>query len=139
MMTIGNITSLQAVGVGFLFCTVTSVLLAQPTLRITSPTEGRVFKPGETVTVRVDASSAGAVKTILVFGAPPLGYCEPRDAPPYEFKIQIPTEIRPSQYLISAYGIITPGRFTSEDSVKIIVDPPSCQPTCVSSRAACVS
>jgi hypothetical protein len=98
-------------------------LLAQPSLRITSPEEGTVFHPGESIKVKVEAS--GTFKMVMVIGWDPLGGTFPLSAPPYEFTIQIPDRyhITPGRYLLTADGFIEPGKSVASKSVVIKVEP----------------
>jgi hypothetical protein len=98
-------------------------LLAQPSLRITSPAEGTVFHPGESIKVKVEAS--GTFKMVMVIGYDPLGGTFPLSAPPYEFTIQIPDRyhIAPGRYLLTADGFIEAGKSVASKSVGIKVEP----------------
>jgi Big-like domain-containing protein len=98
-------------------------LLAQPSLRITSPADGTVFHPGESIKVNVEAS--GTFKMVMVIGYDPLGGTFPLSAPPYEFTIQIPDRyhIAPGRYLLTADGFIEPGKSVASKTVVIKVEP----------------
>jgi hypothetical protein len=52
----------------------TGLLAAQPSLRITSPADGTLAHPGESVTVTVAASPPDAFSAIFVTGPDPIPY-----------------------------------------------------------------
>lgn len=98
-------------------------LLAQPSLRITSPKEGTVFHSGESIKIKVQAS--GMFKMVMVIGFDPLGGTFPLSAPPYEFTMQIPVRYRisPGRYLLTANGVIEPGKGVASEPVGIRIEP----------------
>jgi hypothetical protein len=75
------------------------------------------------VTVKVDASPASVVKMVIIIAPDPLGFSQPCNAPPYEFRIPLPSRIRPSRYRLYAVGIVAPGKGAKEDSIEIVVEP----------------
>ena len=80
-------------------------LMAQPTLRITSPTEGAVVNAGQALNVTVEASAANAFEQVIIIS--PLGFSQVLAQPPYKFTLPIPLNITPrrSGYSITADGI----------------------------------
>ena len=108
-------------GLGFLasslcmaFCAFnpTYHLMAQPTLRITSPPEGTIVNAGQVLTVSVEASPASAFKAVIIIGEDPIGFSHVLEQPPYEFTIPIPLKITPRRggYMITAEGLLAPGK-----------------------------
>jgi len=77
-----------------------TALLAQ-TPRITSPPDGTVVKPGDTMTVTVKVSG-GTVPSLALLTENPIGYTKVLMAPPYNFEIRIPSEISLQRYSVSA-------------------------------------
>jgi hypothetical protein len=106
-----------------LICLSAAPLVAQPSLRITSPVEGTVVHPGESLTVKVEAS--GTFKMVILIGGDPIGFSVPLSAPPYEFTIRIPDRyhISPGRYPLTADGVIEPGKGVTSRSVTIEVEP----------------
>lgn len=98
-----------------------SSLLGQ-TLQITSPTDGSTVSPGQSLTVNVSAS--GAFQQVLVVGWSPIGFSDPLAAPPYQFTVQIPTNIQPGHYQLTADGVTTTGIETSSDPINIDIERP---------------
>jgi len=94
---------------------------AQPTLQITSPVNGAVFSPGQTIQVSV--SSSGGLSPVFVVGQN-IGFSTALSAPPYNFSLQIPTNIDPNQYTIRAVGMITPGNLVKSPRITIVVQRP---------------
>lgn len=101
-------------------------LRAQPTLQITSPANGAIFSPGQTIAVSVSPSGSG-FSFIAIIGQGPLGVTAPVYTPPYQFSIPIPTTITPAQYTLTAMGVISPGQSIMSAPITVVVqrpDPP---------------
>ncbi len=99
-----------------------SLASAQATLRITSPADGTVIRPSESVTVRVTASGE-APKGVFVSGTAPIGFGpELVTAPPYNFTVEIPKEINSGPYNLTAGGFIAAGHDVKSDTVTIDVE-----------------
>ncbi len=99
-----------------------SALCAQ-TLRITSPADGTVVKPGETLAVTVAATGA-AFRIVVLVGYDPIGTMEPLMAPPYKFSVPIPSTISPRRYSLTAIGSIRPDENVTSDPISIDVERP---------------
>jgi len=100
---------------------VAGALLAQPSLRITSPADGTVVHPGQPLKVRVEAS--GTFLQVIVIGGGRIGFSKPLLAPPYEFTMQIPDRISPGPYPLTADGATAPGQSTSSETITLMVEP----------------
>ncbi len=98
----------RIVTAALILCAAASILLAQPTISITSPANRTVFRPGETVIVTVTATPSEAFQEVRVIQDLPLGFSEPRTTPPYQFTITIPNKIRPGLYTLTAEGVVSP-------------------------------
>jgi len=107
----------------FLLFTLSACGTAQPKLTITSPKEGTVFHPGETLNVNVDASPAKAFIGVMINAWVPIDFQKPRFAPPYRFETQIPMNIAPGEYQLTADGATAPDQHTTSKAVTIIVEP----------------
>ncbi len=90
----------------------------QPTIQVTSPASGAVVNSGQTLLVAVEASPS-AFQTVFVEGEDPIT-SGVLIAPPYQFQIQIPSDIEPGRRMFNACGIIQPGNFV--DSAPITID-----------------
>jgi hypothetical protein len=84
--------------------------LATPTLRITSPANGAVVRPGQTITVRVDASAGARFASVFVIGMEPIGSSGPIQSFPATVTLKIPESIECRTYGITAFGITTGGQ-----------------------------
>jgi hypothetical protein len=98
------------------------LLAAQPTLRITSPNDASVVHPGQSLTVIVAASPPGSFQQVVIVAWDPIGGSLPLKAPPYQFTVQIPNEIDPGEYLITAHGATEPGHDIRSNSIRIVVE-----------------
>ncbi len=106
---------------GWLYCSLGGLLVGQPSLRITSPRDGAVVNPGQSLTVTVEASPTAAFKEVVIIGGDPIGFSQPLSAPPYRFTILIPKNITARQYLLTADGYTVPGKGVSA-SIRINVE-----------------
>ena len=79
-------------------------LLAQPTLRITSPVDGTIVHPGESLKVTVEAPPVGVLPNVLLIGWGPLGMFRAVGSPPYQFVVPVPKTIAPGPYRLTAAG-----------------------------------
>jgi Bacterial Ig-like domain (group 2) len=99
-------------------CALTGLLLARPSLKITSPTDGTTVHPGESLTVQVAAAPLEAFKLVSVVGFAPIGFGkEVLDSPPYRFNLEIPNSITPGMYAITAMGFTLPGHPVASNPV----------------------
>jgi hypothetical protein len=97
-------------------------LAAQPSLRITSPASGTLFNPGQSIKVVVEAT--GVFKDVLVIGGGPLGATVMLPAPPYQWTIELPKDICPGPYNLTATGFGPPPKPIDSDTVTIQVELP---------------
>jgi hypothetical protein len=105
------------------FCALTGLLLAQPSLKITSPANGTAVHPGDSLTVSVDVSPPGVFEIVAVNAPAPLGKGKQvLKAPPYQFTIEIPSGIRPDKYAVTALGVTFSKAFVYSHPVEILVE-----------------
>lgn len=102
-------TPIAFAGVGALSCLLCGSLLAQPKLRITSPADGAVIHPGESLKVTVDVSPPGAFTDLMLIAGDPIGMFPEVGGPPYEYVIPIPKITAPGQYSLGVMGKPRPG------------------------------
>jgi hypothetical protein len=107
-----------------IFGFLSGLLSAQPALQITSPANGTVVNPGQTLVVRVTASG-GPFQAVWLNTSLPEGPPNVLTTAPYDFTIQIPPNTRPETYTLKASGVIGPGQGTRSQLVQIRVEPPT--------------
>lgn len=95
--------------------------LAQPTLHITSPADGTVVHPGESLTVIVEVSG-GALKGVFVIGTDPIGGAQELKAPPYRFTVEIPRKIDSGIHVLTAEGYTSPPTKVKRDAITIDIE-----------------
>ncbi|HEY1206582.1 MAG: Ig-like domain-containing protein [Bryobacteraceae bacterium] len=96
-------------------------LLPAQTLQITSPVDGAVVRPGQAVAVSVSASGA-SFQRMVVIGWNPIGLSQILAAPPWQFLVQIPSDISLRRYALTANGVITPGNTVYSAPISIDVE-----------------
>lgn len=96
------ITWIARIGIAAAVAT-TSPALAQ-TPQITSPADGAVARSGQTFGVTVDAAP-GAFQAVVLIGQSPLGYNQALTSPPYQFSVQIQSDMASGACTITAVGI----------------------------------
>src|SRR5450755_1912476 len=107
---------------GLLLTCLPAVLLsAKVSLKITSPADGAVVHPGDSVTVTVSATGASFAQMIII-AQDPIASSQVSTAPPYQFSIQIPSDITPGSYALTASGAVSPGNGVESDPVSIDVE-----------------
>lgn len=95
-------------------------LMAQPSLRIAAPSADAVVRPGQIVTVKVEA--IGAFQEVMLGGTAGVPLIGIKKKPPYEFQFQLPADLSPSRYYFTACGYETPGNPIYSPRVAIIVE-----------------
>ncbi len=107
----------------FLFGMLAAPLWAQPKIAITSPSDGVVVHPGDSVTVIVTVSPPEGFRMVWILPQRPLKTKGELalSAPPYRFTIEVPQDIGVSdRYGIAASGLLTANG--SIDSRLIVLD-----------------
>ncbi len=103
----------------FLLCLSAGSVSAQ-SLQITSPADGTMVNPGQSLTVTV--SAMGTFQQVILIGGDPIGFSQPLSAPPYQFTIQIPSHIVPGRYQLTADGATAPGQGAASDPITLVVE-----------------
>jgi len=100
--------------------------LAQPTLRITAPADKTVVAPGKTFTVTVTSSSARVFQFLTVIGEQPIGFHPTRvlTAPPWQVRIEVPSNIAPGLYAITAVSSGSGGEPVESEPIEVDVERP---------------
>jgi hypothetical protein len=104
-------------------CAAASVLLAQPTVSITSPSEGAVFRPGKILDITAKATPSVFRTVVVVVGdLHPSGLSSILTEPPYAFRIKIPSDAVPQPYTLMAVGVTVAGDAVDSEPVTIAVE-----------------
>jgi len=114
----------------FLFGMLAAPLWAQPKIAITSPSDGVVVHPGDSVTVIVTVSPPESFRMVAILLADSLKTRGDLmlSAPPYRFTVEVPRDIQVSdRYGIAASGLLTANGSIESDPIVLDVerrDPP---------------
>src|SRR6266851_4875892 len=97
----------------------------QPQLQITSPSDGTLIAPGQTITIVATLSQGTSFAVgVVIVGEDPLGTSGLLTNAPYQFSLTIPNNSRPGGYQIVALGCTTPGVIVASSPVTIDVERP---------------
>jgi hypothetical protein len=95
-------------------------------LQITSPADGAVVNPGQTVTVIVTPSQGGTFSKVFLVAEHPIGTgaSQVLTSPPYQFSITIPNNIGAARkYFVGATGIAPSGQSGKALRIHLDVEP----------------
>ena len=102
-----------------------SPLVAAPTVTITSPADGAVFHPGQTLDITVTATPLAFRTVVVTVGdLHPSGRTEVLTAAPYRFRIRIPSRAVPGPYMLLAVGVTPDGTAVDSDPITVAVERP---------------
>ena len=96
---------------------------AQTSVQITSPADGSPVNPGQTLIVSVSVSGAAPAQ-LMVVGEDPIGFSQAFTSAPYQFSIQIPSDIQPGMYTLAAWGATASGDTIESEFISIDVERP---------------
>lgn len=115
-------TSLTAKTLGVLLGGAVCVSFAQPILKITSPKDGTIVRPGASLKVRVKASGEPAMRVFIIGGTSMGVSTAMLDAPPYDFTVEVPRKIAPGRYNLTASGSALSGDEAKPDTTTVDVE-----------------
>ncbi|HEV3481492.1 MAG TPA: Ig-like domain repeat protein [Candidatus Acidoferrales bacterium] len=115
------------------FGTTISVLLAvvgvcaaqqgQPSLQITSPADGTIVSPGQTITVAVSSPENASFAHVVVIGEDPIGFSSMATSAPAQLSVTIPSDINSCRpYALTAVGSTSSGQTGGSDPISIDVE-----------------
>jgi hypothetical protein len=107
----------------FLLAWIFTASLSAQTVRITSPAEGTVFHPGQTMNVTADATPL-AFKTVIAASRWPIRRSPPLASPPYQFRMPIPLDIVPGPYPLTAVGVTHAGIVIGSMPIRVAIERP---------------
>ncbi len=96
---------------------------SQPLLQITSPADGTVVHPGQTITITVAPASGASFVMVGIVAENPIVEGQYLAAPPYQFSITIPKSISARKYHIQAQGVISRGHGADSPLINLDVEP----------------
>lgn len=91
-------------------------------LAITSPANGTVVNPGQTVSVTVESPAGLSFSSVAVAGEGPIGFSNIATSVPAQFSFTIPVNTDCGQYALTADGTTTTGQTFESASVLIDVE-----------------
>lgn len=94
----------------------------QPALQITSPSDGSVVTPGQTISVSVTSPANISFKQVFVIGERPLPTSTIANSVPASFSILIPQKTRPGKYVLTAWGTTTANQVQPSAAVTVDVE-----------------
>lgn len=94
----------------------------QPLLQITSPNDGTVVNPGQTMTVVVSSPAGVSFNSVVLRGEDPIGFSNAATAVPATFSITIPAEIDCRKYSLRALGATAAGDVADSDFIDLDVE-----------------
>src|SRR5882724_1058843 len=94
----------------------------QPALQITSPSDGTVVTPGQTISVSVTSPGNISFKQVFIIGEQPLPTSTIASSAPAQFSLLIPQGARPGKYLLTAWGTTTGNQVQGSAPVTIDVE-----------------
>ena len=94
----------------------------QPALQITSPSDGSVIAPGQTISVSVSSPSNTTFKQVFVIGEQPLPNSSMATSVPASFSLSIAQGTRPGKYMHTAWGATTANQVLESPPIPLDVE-----------------
>ncbi len=117
-----TIGPLVAAALLFIFIGLSPAQQVVPPLLITSPTDGTIVTPGQSVTVVVAPAPNISPLGVFLVGREPIGFIDGKLTPPFTFTITLPRDTAPGKYHIRAYGTIPPEVQVKSPSITLDVE-----------------
>jgi hypothetical protein len=95
-----------------------------PQLQISSPTNGSIVNPGQTLSVTVISPTNVTFAKAGVIGQDPLGFSDIATSVPAQFNFAIPADIACGAYMLTAYASTSSGQSTQSATILIDVERP---------------
>lgn len=91
-------------------------------LQITSPTEGTIVNPGQTLSVTVTSSGNAIFTNVGVIGQNPIGLSDVATSLPAQFSLAIPADIALRSYMLTAMGTTSSGQSVHSETILVDVE-----------------
>ncbi len=124
LRTLGIRTVISLLGIGLGTTQWAATQQNQPLLQITSPPDGTIVSPGQTVTVAVTPASGIVFTQIIAAAENPIGFSSVATSSPFQMYLTIPSSITPGIYHITALGSTGLGSPVESASVAVDVERP---------------
>jgi hypothetical protein len=95
-----------------------------PTLQVTTPANGSIVSPGQSLSVSVTSPTSTPFTQVVVIGEDPIGFSAIQTGVPAQFTITIPADIACREYTLTAQGITASRQNAESDPVQIDVERP---------------
>ncbi len=92
-------------------------------LQITSPADGTVVHPGDTVTIVVTPASGVKFMLVGILGEAPMAPGQVLSSPPFQFTFTVPSKVEAQRYSLHALGVIAPGQSAKSPYINLDVEP----------------
>lgn len=96
----------------------------QSQLQITSPTDGTIANPGQTLTVSVTSPGNASFSGVFLIGENPIGFSPSQTSVPAQFSITIPADTDAGPHMLTAMGTTTSGQTVQSATILIDVERP---------------
>jgi hypothetical protein len=107
----------RAAQIAVILMLTSGLILGQQAITITSPTNGTIVTPGQTITIQVATATGTPFVAVQVVGED-IGFAPPLTTPPYSFTLTVPSNVIGPRNL-TALGITSPENGIFSPSVVI--------------------
>jgi hypothetical protein len=104
-----------------------------PLLQITSPADGAIVNPGQTISVTVTSPAGATFTEVGVVGEDPIGFSNLANSAPSQLSITIPTGTACRPFMLTAVGATSAGQSAESATLLIDVERPDL-PTAISAE-----
>jgi hypothetical protein len=94
-----------------------------PALQITAPASGTIVPSGQNLSVTVGVAAGTNISGLAVIGEDPIGFSQLLTSPPYQFRLNVPTEIRAGSYSLTAAAAGPSGTELESEPILIDIEP----------------
>ncbi|HTD23781.1 MAG TPA: IPT/TIG domain-containing protein [Terriglobales bacterium] len=114
-----------------------SAAQSQPTLQITSPSDGAVVSPGQAITVNIVSLTGVTVSAVFVIAENPLLGSGPAHSTPAQLSVTVPSSLSSRSYTLTAIGATSAGQEVQSLPISVHVERPD-PPTALTSGSPSV-
>jgi len=107
-----------------LLSTMSQAQQGQPLLQISSPADGAIVSPGQSVNITVTSPAGANLSNIGLIGNAPLGLSDVTASLPAQISIVIPSDISCRRYALTAFGVTDSGDLAQSAPINLDVERP---------------